>query len=73
MSLTLPAWATSTDQPAELELVLDPDRAAHRLDAALDLDPELQDQPGKAILIGGDHALALDPPASLTAHQAARR
>jgi hypothetical protein len=49
------------DRPAgRLELVLDPDRPPHRLHAGLDFGAELKDEMGKAILVGGDHPLAVD-------------
>ena len=72
MSLTLRAWATCYLPAGEFELVFDPDRAAHHLDAGLDIGPELQGKAGEAILVGGDLALALDRSRLAIAHQAAR-
>src|SRR3954471_3508925 len=49
------------DVPAhDRELVAHPDRAAHRLDAPADLlvGADRQGQPGQAVVVGGDRALA---------------
>jgi hypothetical protein len=51
------------DRPAcALELVLDPDRAAHHLDAGPDLGTQLQGEPRESVLVCGDQALAVDRP-----------
>src|SRR5204863_5311821 len=57
------AGVRDLDHPAaELELVLDPDRAAHRLNTRLDLTPDVKHQASQTIPVRRDQPLALDSP-----------
>ncbi len=51
-SRTLRACATCTSPAGRRQLIVDPDRAAHHLDARSDIDAELQNEPGEPVLVG---------------------